>query len=535
MKTKAVTKTATATNPAYAGVLWEVVSFMTERIPACPAAGTRILLTGATGYVGGRLIRPLESTGRPLRVMVRRPERLRPANPPASFVSRVATTTEVVYGDMFDPPSLLEALADVDTAYYLVHSLGTAPDAFREKEITSARNFAKAIQAAGVRRVIYLGGLGRSGDELSPHLASRQDVGRVLCESGALTVEFRASVILGSGSISFEMIRGLVDHVPLLITPRWVSNPTQPIAVEDVIAYLVAALDVLPKQRCAVYEIGGADRVSYAGMMQAYARSQGLRRPMIRVPLLTPRLSSAWLALVTPLYYRVGRHLLEGVRNETVVLDDAASRDFPGIHPMSTEAAIGRALANEDREYAETRWSDAGSTTPPTTERPAEHSGRRRIDRRTLDVMCTPGEVFAAVMCMGGKRGWYGWTWLWNLRGLIDQMGGGVGSRRGRRDPVCVVPGDTVDFWRVEKVEPERLLRLAAEMRAPGRGWLQFELVPLEEGQTRIVQTAMWDPIGLKGLLYWYSLWPLHQLIFRSIIGGIAREAGCRQARTAPQ
>lgn len=496
-------------------------------------ANDLILLTGATGYIGGRLIRPLEATGRPLRLMVREPERLRPTNPPYSFVPRVAETTEVVRGDMFDPASLREALTGVDTAYYLVHSLGTAATDFYERELTSARNFAEAARATGVRRIIYLGGLGRSDDRLSPHLASRQDVGRLLCEGGAETVEFRASIILGSGSLSFEMIRALVDRLPVLLTPRWVSTPAQPLAVEDVLAYLVAALDVPLTERCTIYEIGGADRVSYGGIMQAYARSQGLRRPMIKLPWLTPRLSSGWLALVTPLYYRVGRHLLEGVRNETVVTSEAAARDFPHIRPMGVDAAVARALANEDKEFAATRWSDARSTTPPPRHRPAERVGRRYVDQRTVDVPCPPGQAFEAILCIGGEKGWYAWTWLWALRGLLDQITGGVGTRRGRRDPACVIPGDTVDFWRVENLVPDRLLLLAAEMRAPGRGWLQFELTPLADGQTRIVQTAMWDPVGLSGHLYWFSLWPLHEVIFRAMIHGVATESGCLQPSVA--
>ena len=489
--------------------------------------GGLILLTGATGYIGGRLIQPLEDTGRPLRLMVREPQRMRPAHPPASFVPRMADTTQLVRGDMFDPPSLAEALAGVDTAYYLVHSLGAAREEFREQERISAQNFVEAARTNGVRRIIYLGGLGRSEDGLSPHLASRQDVGRWLCQSGAEVIEFRASVILGSGSISFEMIRALVDSLPVLLTPRWVNNLTQPIAVEDVVAYLKAALEVHVPERCTVYEIGGADRVSYGGMMRAYANSQGLRRLVIKLPWLTPRLSAAWLALVTPLYFRVGRHLLEGVRNETVVASDAAKRDFPELRPMGVQAAIARALANEDRQFAETRWSDARSTTPPPKHWPAERFGRRYADQRTLDVPCPPSQVFAAVLCIGGRKGWYAWTWLWSLRGLLDQIGGGVGSRRARRDPACVIPGDTLDFWRVERLEPDRLLLLAAEMRMPGRAWLQFELNPLADGQTRIIQTALWDPVGLYGRLYWYSLWPLHELIFRAMIRGIAKESGC--------
>jgi uncharacterized protein YbjT (DUF2867 family) len=489
-----------------------------------------VLLTGATGYIGGRLIRPLESTGRPRRLRAGVPGRRRPAPGPASFVPRAADTTQVVRGDMFEAQSLAEALTGVDTAYYLVHSLATAAGEFPEAERLAAQNFAGAARTAGVRRIIYLGGLGSSRDALSPHLASRQDVGRVLCDSGAEVIEFRASVILGSGSISFDMIRALVDHLPVLVTPRWVSTRTQPIAVEDVLTYLVAALDVPAPQRCTVYEIGGADRVSYGDMMRAYARSQGLRRLMIKVPLLTPRLSSAWLALVTPLYYRVGRHLLEGLRNETVVTDEAAARDFPSIHPMGLEQAIGRSLANEDRQYAETRWSDARSASPAPKQRAGGRYGgrygRRYTDHRVVEVSAPASAAFGAVMCLGGRKGWYAWTWLWSLRGLLDQITGGVGSRRGRRDPSCVIPGDTVDFWRVEQVEPDRLLRLAAEMRMPGRGWLQFEVAPLEDGRTRIVQTALWDPVGLLGHLYWFSVWPLHQVVFRSMIRGIARDSG---------
>lgn len=484
-----------------------------------------ILLTGATGYIGGRLIRPLEATGRPLRLLLRDPARLRPANAPAAFVPRVSDSTQLLRGDLLEYESLRVAMEGVDTAYYLVHSLGAAPDEFREKERMSARNFARAAREAGVRRIIYLGGLGSSGDTLSAHLASRQDVGALLCESEAEVIEFRASVILGSGSISFEMIRALVDHLPVLLTPRWVETLTQPIAVDDVVAYLVAALDVPTYQRCTVYEVGGEDRVSYGGMMHAYARSQGLRRRMVKMPWLSPRLSALWLVLVTPLYYRVGRHLLEGLRNETVVTNDAAARDFPFIRPMGVDEAIARALANEDRQYAETRWSDARSTTPSLRRRVAARVGRRYVDRRTLDVPASPQKVFAAVLCLGGRKGWYGSTWLYRLRGLLDQLSGGVGSRRGRRDPVCVIVGDTVDFWRVEEVEPDRLLRLAAEMRAPGRGWLQYELTPLGERGTRLVQTAMWDPAGLSGRLYWYSLWPVHQFIFRSMIRGVARDA----------
>ncbi len=491
----------------------------------------RILLTGGTGYIGGRMIALLEATGRPLRVLARDPQRLRPAHAPRSFQPRVADSTEVVRGDVTEPASLHAAMADVDTAYYLIHSLGIADGDLYEREMTAARNFAAAARDAGVRRIIYLGGLGSGSDTLSSHLASRQDAGKALCESGAEVIEFRASVILGSGSVSFEMVRGLVDRLPIMITPRWVETLTQPIAVEDVTAYLVAALDKEVTERCTVYEIGGSDRVSYAGMMAAYARSQGLRRLTLRVPLLTPRLSAAWLALVTPIYYRIGRHLLDGLRNETVVSNDDAARAFPDIHPLGIDAAIARALANEDRMYAATRWSDARSSMPEVGTRkpgrPPRRTGRRWMEQRILDVKCDPEQIFDAVLCIGGENGWYAWSWMWTVRGMVDQLAGGVGIHRGRRDPVCAIPGDTIDFWRVQELEPDRKLLLTAEMRGPGRGWLQFDCLPLPEGGTRLVQTATWDPIGLGGHLYWLSLWPVHKLIFGSMIRAIARAGGC--------
>jgi len=494
------------------------------------SSGT-ILLTGGTGYVGGRLIRLLESTGRPLRILARDPTRLRPVEAPRSFEPRVSEQTEIIRGDVLDPDSLPAALDGVDVAYYLVHSLGTEESSLHAREVTAARNFAAAARETGVRRIIYLGGLGSPSDSLSPHLASRHDTGRILCESEAEVIEFRAAVILGSGSVSFEIIRGLVDRLPVMTTPRWVQTLTQPIAIEDVTAYLLAALDREVTAKCTIYEIGGADRVSYGDMMRAYARSQGLKRLMIPVPVLTPRLSAGWLALVTPLYYRVGRLLLEGLKNETVVTSDAARRDFPQIEPMGLDEAIARALDNEDRAFAETRWSDARSSSPEQVLPRHEHRplkvGRRYVEQRILDVDCPPDQIFEKVLCIGGSNGWYAWTWLWTLRGLLDRLSGGVGLNRGRRDPVCVIPGDTIDFWRVEELKPDRKLLLFAEMRGPGRGWLQFDCLPLPEGGTRVVQTAMWDPIGVAGHLYWFSLWPAHKLIFGSMIREIARESGC--------
>lgn len=471
-----------------------------------------VLLTGATGYVGGRLLAALESRGQALRCMVRRPEHLR---------ARVAPGTEVVSGDVLDPASLTAALAGVDVAYYLVHSMEAA-ESFEDADRAGARNFARAARAAGVRRVVYLGGLGR-GEELSAHLDSRQEVGRILRDEGVPTIEFRASIILGSGSLSFEMIRSLVETLPVMITPRWVATLTQPIGIEDVIAYLVEALD-LERDGSAVFEIGGPDRVSYGDLMREYARQRGLRRRFISVPVLTPRLSSIWLGLVTPVYARVGRALVESLRNETVVRDDGALATF-GVKPQGMADAVSRALVNEDNAFAATRWSDALAAAGRRLQGwGGTRFGTRLVDSRSVTVPCEPARAFTPIRRIGGATGWYHATPLWKLRGLLDLLVGGPGMRRGRRDPDWLVPGDTLDFWRVEAIEPDRLLRLSAEMRLPGRAWLQFEVDPNGSGST-IRQTAIFDPAGLFGQVYWYLLWPIHQVVFGGTLRALARAA----------
>lgn len=468
-----------------------------------------ILLTGASGYIGGRLLQALEKEGLPLRCLARRPEYLRP---------RVGSGTEVVAGDLLDPGTLVKALEGVATAYYLVHSMGSSGD-FEDRDRRAARNFAAAARAAGVSRIVYLGGLAH-GDSLSPHLASRIEVGRILRESGVPTVEFRASVIIGSGSLSFELIRGLVERLPIMLTPRWVRTPAQPIAVEDVVAYLVAALD-RPIRGSEVFEIGGADKVSYSGMMMEYARQRGLKRFIIGVPLLTPRLSSLWLALVTPLYAKVGRKLLEGVRNDSTVHDPGALEAF-AVRPRGIVEAVTRAMANEDEEFARTHWSDALSERSLEKNWGGVTFHRRKLDPYRVFIKAEPREVFPHIQCVGGERGWYSYGFLWRLRGLADQITGGVGIRRGRRDPACVLPGDRLDFWRVEQVEEPHLLRLFAEMKMPGRAWLQIEVDPVNGG-SRITVTAIYDPVGLWGEAYWYCLYPFHRLIFKGMLREIKR------------
>jgi len=318
------------------------------------------------------------------------------------------------------------------------------------------------------------------------------------------------------------MVRTLVNRLPIMITPKWVRTEAQPIAIEDLIAYLVQSLDVeLDGSR--VFEIGGADRVSYGGIMREFARQRGLRRVTVPVPVLTPWLSARWLGLVTPLYARVGQKLLTSVKNPTVVEDTSALEVFP-IRPRGIAAAIERALRAEDQAIAQTRWSDALSSKGAATSWAGVRFRSRIVDSRTTRVACAPEQAFAPIRRIGGTVGWYYGDWLWQLRGFLDLLVGGVGTRRGRRDPEHVRPGDTLDFWRVEAVEPDRLLRLQAEMKVPGRAWLEFEVTPDDDGSI-IRQTAIFDPVGLLGLAYWYALYPVHRFVFAGMLSGLARAA----------
>jgi uncharacterized protein YbjT (DUF2867 family) len=470
-----------------------------------------VLVTGATGYVGGRLRRRLEEEGRPVRCLVRRR---------AGLASRVGAATQVVEGDVLDPETLGPALQGVEMAYYLIHSMGSRRD-FVEQDRVAARNFGEAARRAGVQRIVYLGGLGH-GTDLSPHLRSRHEVGEMLRESGVLVLELRASIVLGSGSLSFEMIRALVERLPVMITPRWVEIEAQPIAVDDLLAYLIAALNV-PLAESRVFEIGGGDRVSYGDLMREYAAQRGLRRAMIRVPFLTPRLSSLWLALVTPLYARVGRKLIESIKHPTIVRDPAALEVFP-VRPRGMRAALSSAIRYEEREFAESRWHDAYSSGGEGRSWAGVRFGNRFVDARRREVDVSPRAAFAPIRRIGGETGWYAYDWLWRLRGFLDLCVGGVGVRRGRPSTEDLHVGDALDFWRVEAYEPGRLLRLSAEMKLPGRAWLEFEVEPRAGGAT-IRQNAIFDPVGLTGLVYWYLLYPLHRMVFSAMIENIARMA----------
>jgi uncharacterized protein YbjT (DUF2867 family) len=483
-----------------------------DQLDACHR-GPQILLTGATGYIGGRLLQALESGGRRVRCLARRPDFLK---------ASVGPNTEVVAGDVLDPDTLLPALHGIEVAYYLVHSMGSA-GAFEEKDRQAAGHFGAAARRAGVQRIIYVGGLGDNQGRLSPHLYSRQEVGEILRASGVQVIEWRASIVIGSGSLSFEMVRALVERLPVMITPRWVNTPAQPIAITDLVQYLLAVLDRAIDGN-PIFEIGGVDRVSYGDIMREYARQRGLRRVMIPVPVLTPRLSSLWLGLVTPLYARIGRKLVESLRHPTVVQDESALRMFD-IQPKGIDAAIALALRNEDQELARTRWSDALSAAGPGRDWGGVRFGSRLVDSRTVHVQASPAMAFAPIRRIGGTTGWYYGNWLWRARGFLDLLMGGVGVRRGRRDPHWVRGGDTIDWWRVEAYEPDRRLRVAAEMKVPGRAWLEFEVDGDANGAT-IRQTAIFDPVGLLGLVYWYTLYPVHQLVFAGMLRGIVAAIG---------
>jgi uncharacterized protein YbjT (DUF2867 family) len=468
-----------------------------------------LLLTGASGYIGGRLLKALETAGWHVRCIARRPEFLK---------FRVASTTKVVKADCLDHGSLASAMAGVHTAYYFVHSMGS-PGQFEEEDRRAAQNFAEAAREQGVRRIVYLGGLGEQDQKLSAHLRSRHEVADILRSTGVPTIEFRASIVIGSGSISFEMIRALVQRLPVMICPRWVEVKAQPIAIEDVITYLVEVLE-LPTEQSAVYEIGGPDQVSYGEIMREYARQCGLRRWMIPVPVLTPHLSSLWLGFVTPIYARIGKKLIDSMRNPTLVRNSSALTTFR-IHPKGLKEAVERALHCEDQEFAATFWSDALSSSGKPASWGGVRFGTRLVDSRTIAVPVTPAQAFAPIERIGGAQGWYFANFLWHIRGFIDLLLGGVGLRRGRRDPHSVAVGEAFDFWRVESFEPRRKLGLVAEMKVPGKAWLQFEVELTSQGSL-IRQTAIFDPAGLGGLLYWYALYPIHYCIFQGMLRNIA-------------
>ena len=471
----------------------------------------RILIVGASGYIGGRLARLLLAGGHDLTLTGR------DARP---LAERFADA-RVVRADLLDPPTLAPALDGVEVAYYLAHSMGAGERGFAERDRQAARNFAQAAALAGVSRIVYLGGLGDDDAGLSHHLASRHETGAELAAHGVPVTEFRAAVIIGSGSASFEILRHLTERLPIMITPRWVGTRCQPIGIRDVLDYLAGALD--HPDLTGIVEIGGPDVLSYGDMMRAYARLRGLRRLMIPVPVLTPRLSSYWVNLISPVPAAIARPLIEGLRNEVVVRHPRPATAF-GLEPLPYAEALQWAIDRSDRHDVETTWFDALAAPDRETLSSVTSLEGMIVERRQRDVAVPPERAFAEVERLGGEAGWPYANLLWRIRGLMDRAVGGVGMRLGRRDPDHLRVGDAVDFWRVEEIRRPELLRLRAEMRVPGRAWLQYEVVGTERG-CRIVQTAFFEPKGLPGLAYWYGLYPVHGLIFRGMVRVLAARA----------
>ncbi|MDI6451218.1 SDR family oxidoreductase [Anaerobaca lacustris] len=474
---------------------------------------TRILVTGATGYVGSRLAARLLDEGHSVRVLVRQADRLKHK----PWFRRV----EIHEGDVCEISKLNDALSGIHTAYYLIHSM-TAGSQFGRRDVELAGSFGRVARSVGLQRIIYLGGLGESGEALSEHLRSRQETGQALRSSGVPVTELRAAVIVGAGSISFEMVRYLTERIPLMICPRWVFRRIQPIAIDDVLSYLVAALD-LPIGESRTIEIGGADVLTYGKMIKGYARLRGLRRVLLPVPVLTPRLSSHWVHWTTPVPATYARPLIEGLRCEVVVRNDDAAVLFPQIRPMGYEQAVSRALV----ELIPESFQDAVAA---VVERPVGLEISRTVltDRGMIvevwqkTVRTTPETAYRAFCSLGGKRGWLYMSWAWRLRAWVDQLVGGVGMRRGRPEDRLPAEGDPIDSFQVERMEPGRLLRLRADMKLPGAGWLQFEARPVTEELTRLVQAVFYAPRGVFGLLYWYTLNPVHRLIFAGLLERLA-------------
>ncbi|MFJ3234325.1 SDR family oxidoreductase [Streptomyces sp. NPDC086787] len=487
-------------------------------------AAPRCLVTGATGYIGGRLVPELLAAGYRVRCLARSPGKLRD-HPWAGEV-------EVVRGDVTDAASVAEALRDVDVAHYLVHSLGTGRR-FEETDRRAARIFGECARAAGVRRIVYLGGLAPAGvpeHELSPHLRSRVEVGRVLLASGVPTTVLRAAVIIGSGSASFEMLRYLTERLPVMVTPSWVRTRIQPVAVRDVLRFLVGSAR-MPDDVSRTFDIGGPDVLTYRDMMLRYAEVAGLpRRVIIPVPVLTPRLSSLWVGLVTPVPASIARPLTESLRHEVVCREHDIARyvaDPPG-HPVGFDEAVRLALRRIREAGVTTRWSSAavpGAPSDPLPTDPDWAGGSLYSDRREAWVDAPSEDLWRVIEGVGGDNGWYSFPLAWALRGWLDRLVGGVGLRRGRRDAQRLRVGDSLDFWRVEEIEPGRLLRLRAEMRLPGPAWLEMRAERDGRGRCRYRQRALFHPRGLLGHVYWWSLSPFHALVFGGMARNIARAA----------
>lgn len=477
-----------------------------------------ILVTGATGYVGGRLAPKLLEAGYRVRCLVRDPSRLQGR----SWLKRV----EVVQGDALNPAELAEAMKGVSVAYYLVHGKQGGKDS-AERDLQAARNFAQAAEDENIEQIIYLGELVDPTANLSPYLRSRHETGFTLRHGKVPVTEIRAGMIIGSGSALFEMVRYLTEREPILTCPAWFFSQAQPIAIRDVLAYLVDTLKT-PDAIGRVIEVGGPSRLTYADMLLGYAKERNLSRWLIRTPFYASRLSAYWVHMITPIHWRVVAPLIEGLRAELIVRDETAKKLFPHIQPIDYQTAVHLALGRIQRDNVETSWSDALVTELGDVQpyRFTVEEGMF-VERRQVVLDLTPETVFRSYSGIGGTRGWLYMDWSWAMRGWLDKAIGGVGLRRGRRHPDEINPGEALDFWRVEAVEKNRLMRLRAEMKLPGKAWLQFESVPApeDEKKTLFTVTAYFAAYGFFGFLYWYAMWPFHKFIFDGLTRRLASRA----------
>jgi uncharacterized protein YbjT (DUF2867 family) len=476
----------------------------------------QILVTGATGTIGGKLVPRLVARGHQVTCITRVPERLERYN---------WQGVRVVKADVLDLESLRQAMHGIEVAYYLIHSMGGGKKGFIKRDETGAKNFGLAAKETGVQRIIYLGGLGQCEKYISPHLDSRQEVGEILRASGVRITEFRAPIVIGSGSMSFEMIRYINERLPVVFTPIWIDTLCQPIAIENILEYLLASLNE-PLSEGSIFEIGGPDVLTYRKIMQEYAIARGLNRAYVTLPFLTTALLAIGADVLTPLPTPYLQILIEGLRSEVIVHDPSAREVF-NMKLIPYTLAVKQALQRDGSGEVERFWASTQVELQPGLSH--KDTEGMFIEQRRTAINASPETVYRLFERIGGEHGWYYANWLWNLRGWLDELVGGVGMRRGRLDPDKLIEGDTLDGWRVEKVEAGRLIRLWFEMKAPGPAWLQFEAQPRSDGSTLLILTAFYEPHGVAGLFYWYALYPFHLLIFKGISRYILQQAELEQ------